>query len=208
MERICSEPQCERRHYARGLCRYHYDRARESGTIHQYQRALVEPGSSLDERLRHIGWDVTAKGCWEWRGCLNGHGYGQLSIGVGRPQIASRVAYEAWVAPIPVDIAVCHTCDNTVCINPDHLFLGTRGDNNRDSFTKRRNANGERKPECKLSDLDVEIIRARYASGGATYNTLATEFGVSTSLIGLIIQGKRRARPTNPTFVRSRRRPA
>ena len=195
-ERTCVEVNCERQHYGRGWCKMHYLRAWTQGRVEDQPRSMVAAGASLNERLRHHGWTVMPSGCWEWKGSLNGGGYGQLAVGTDRPEIATRVAYRAWVGPIPAGGAICHRCDNPPCINPAHLFLGTKADNNRDMRTKDRHAHGETSTAWKLTDVQVVEIRTRYAAGGVTQRALAEEFGVSTGNIQLIIARKRRKSST------------
>lgn len=195
--RTCSESGCDTKHYARGLCRKHYNRRWATGDLADRPRYQLTPDATLDERLRHHGWRVTDEGCWEWTKSLNTHGYGQLAAGGDRPMIASRAAYTAWVGPILEGAFVCHRCDNPPCINPDHLFLGARGDNIADMTWKRRHAHGERRSNHKVTDAQVEEIRARYAAGGVYQRELAAEFGVSQQLVQQIVAGKRRVRPTH-----------
>lgn len=197
--RECSMSGCGRKHYGRGLCKTHYGQAWAKGEHVDHARALVKAGATLDERLRHHGWTVMKAGCWEWDGSKNSHGYGQLAAGLpnSRPEIASRAAYAAWVGPIPDGSLVCHRCDNPPCINPAHLFLGTKADNNRDMAQKRRTANGEHKSSHKLSDAQVDEIRALYATGKFSQRELGVRFGVSQQFVGLLAKGQRRARPTN-----------
>lgn len=88
---------------------------------------------------------------------------------------------------------MCHRCDNPPCINPEHLFLGTRGDNNRDALAKGRTLNGENKIQHKLTDEQVGQIRSRYAAGGISQSSLASEFGVSQQLVSDLVRGTRRS---------------
>jgi len=74
--------------------------------------------------------------CWNWMGSTSG-GYGQLSYR-RRPVRTHRLAWELAYGPIPAGLSVCHHCDNPRCCRPDHLFLGTPGDNARDCFLKGR----------------------------------------------------------------------
>lgn len=74
--------------------------------------------------------------CWLWTaGTVTGYG----SFGFqGRMRIASRVAWEITNSEIPAGMKVLHTCDNPLCVNPKHLFLGTQLDNMRDMVRKGR----------------------------------------------------------------------
>ncbi len=81
--------------------------------------------------------DLVVKGapgqCWLWVGGHNNMGYGMHKC-----CLAHRVAYERMHGPIPEGMMVCHSCDNPGCINPDHLWLGTNADNQRDASRKLR----------------------------------------------------------------------
>lgn len=76
-------------------------------------------------------------GCWLWIASRHKKGYGQFKLD-GKMRKAHRVAWELTYGPIPPDKNVCHTCDNPPCVRPDHLFLGTNGDNVRDAVKKGR----------------------------------------------------------------------
>lgn len=74
-------------------------------------------------------------GCWLWIGGVSyPPGYGRMTRG----QYAHRVSYEIHRGKIPVGMHVLHRCDNRLCVNPDHLFLGTQSDNMRDMMAKGR----------------------------------------------------------------------
>jgi hypothetical protein len=209
--RVCSKG-CGRKHYARGLCKPCYTRAWSKGTHIEHAREMVEACASLDERLRHHGWtevdhDWTPVDtpCWEWNGYRNPRGYGQLAVGRHAgddpqrsvPMLAPRAAFLAWVGDIPDGCVVCHHCDNPPCINPTHFFLGTRLDNNADAAAKGRTSRGENHGQHKLSDAQVDEIRARYAEGGVYQKQLAAEYGVCQQLISHYVRGTRRAKPTD-----------
>lgn len=76
-------------------------------------------------------------GCWLWSGAMRKNGYGSISYR-NKTIPAHRFSYAAFVAPIPVGLHVCHRCDNPSCVNPDHLFVGTRSDNMIDCSKKGR----------------------------------------------------------------------
>src|SRR5690242_3461462 len=93
---------------------------------------------SLADRL-WSRYDVADSGCWIFTGSRHKtRGYG--SIGLGRRSEGTiethRAAWLVTHGEIPADAFVCHRCDNPPCINPEHLFLGTVEDNNRDMRQK------------------------------------------------------------------------
>lgn len=77
--------------------------------------------------------------CWGWSGRKDGGGYGVIQLGAGEPRIgAHRASWLLHIGPIPDGMNVLHDCDNPGCPRPDHLFLGTQGDNVRDAQMKGR----------------------------------------------------------------------
>ena len=130
-------------------------------------------------------------GCWEWTGCKDRCGYGQIKI-AGRMHSAHRTAYQLYVGIIPDGLCVCHQCDNPSCVRPDHLFLGTNADNMQDCITKGRfkylvrNQAGESNKSAKLTIAQVQTIRAMYKQG-VSQRKLAREFGVAQSNISMIV---------------------
>lgn len=118
---------------------------------------------------------VTETGCWEFVGHIMGTGYGFWTVG-GRSVLAHRAVWAVLHGdPGPND--VCHKCDNRKCINPDHLFLGTRADNMRDAAIKGRTCRGERRPNSILTEAKVIEIR-RMADTGMTHQAIADHIGI------------------------------
>lgn len=130
--------------------------------------------------------------CWEWQASKFTSGYGQFGIG-SRPWPAHRVS---WVLanrrPIPRDYYVLHTCDNPGCVNPRHLFVGTHKDNMGDMIRKGRKtaSSGENHHRSKLTADQVAEIRARCADPCVQWQTLASEYGVTTAAVSLLARGK------------------
>lgn len=133
-------------------------------------------------------------GCFEWIGHLRGKAanngrYGAFKIGI-KNYLAHRVAYELYKNPIPTGYKVCHTCDNPVCVNPEHLFLGTHADNMADMKSKHRGTIGEKGFNNKLKPWQVKAIRYFKRYGNYLNRELALLYGVSTTTVTHILNRK------------------
>jgi len=131
-------------------------------------------------------------GCWIWTASLNPTGYGQFML-KNRPSLASRVSYELYKTKIPNKMLVCHTCDNRLCVNPDHLFLGTHQDNTNDMMSKGRSKNkvfyGESHGNSKLNNEQVLEIRSLHKTG-LNYKQIASKFNITSENVGYIVLRK------------------
>lgn len=135
----------------------------------------------------------TAGGCMEFHGCVQSNGYARATVR-GKTDHAYRHVYRlANGVEIPSGIDVCHSCDNRRCINPEHLFLGTRKDNMQDAVKKSRVASGMSLPQSKLSNSDKLRIK-ELAREGISYADIADQFNISRQHAGYIAikQGVRR----------------
>lgn len=197
-ESTCLFDECFYKVLARGMCSTHYSQMRKAGRLEEFAKATPRAKTPLPDRFRKIGWTVTDNNCWEWNGSRNLKGYGQINSGrrsqsgACLPALAPRVAWEIENGPIPDGLFVCHRCDNPPCVNPDHLFLGTREDNAADMATKKRSLNGTNRPQSKLSDLDVQIIRNLYESGKYSQREISEKFAIDQSHVSLLTNRKRR----------------
>ena len=118
-------------------------------------------------------------GCWLWVGWVIG-GYGclkQRGLNGGMHTKAHRLAYAAFKEE-PGDLCVMHTCDVRLCVNPKHLLLGTRADNNADMLAKGR-ARRTGVPRAKVSFREVSFL----TSLGYTQQRIAEMFGVHQATI-------------------------
>lgn len=129
-------------------------------------------------------------GCWLWNACNNTKGYGFFRH-VGKNLYAHRFAYELYIGPVPDGMHVLHTCDAPWCVNPDHLFLGTRSDNMQDMIRKGRDnrAYGERNPTTTLTTKQVLGVYYR-AHAGERYQDIAVEYRITKSTVSNIKTGR------------------
>lgn len=132
------------------------------------------------------------KACWIWTGATNHGGYGLLRP--GRPGgggyvRAHRVSWEIHRGPVPDGLCVLHDCpggqDNPACVNPDHLWLGTRVDNHRDRDAKGHSPSGVKNGQAKLTQREVLAIR-RDLAAGVTGRVLSSRHGVAEAHISRI----------------------
>lgn len=141
-------------------------------------------------------WSKVAKtnACWVWEGATNGRGYGRFTIGRHARYQAHRVSWYLAYGNIPDRMVILHTCDNTRCVNPDHLRLGTQHDNLMDMSAKGRHGRvdsyGELNGEAKLTQFQVDEMRLIYSLGGSSYTKLMARYHMSKSQIARIIHGE------------------
>lgn len=119
--------------------------------------------------------------CWLWKAAPTKSGYGQFSVYRPRKTTlrAHRVVWDLLFSSIPEGYDVCHRCDVRLCVNPNHLFLGTPKENNQDMDLKNRRNTvcGERVGTSKLTKNKIEEIRSLYKQGFYQH-TIANQFKI------------------------------
>jgi HNH endonuclease len=101
----------------------------------------------LEPRIEKKIERIPESGCWIWMACLFATGYGAMNFR-GKAVKAHRHIYEVTVGPIPPGMDLCHHCDVRECVNPDHMFVGTRQDNMDDAKAKGRKLGSPKKAIC------------------------------------------------------------
>jgi hypothetical protein len=128
--------------------------------------------------------------CWIWTASRTIHGYGKFFY-QDRLRGAHIVAYilSAGHEPPPDAPCILHACDggNIGCVRPSHLFAGTQQDNMTDMILKGRACLGPGRALAKLSYALADEIRARYATGRESHETLAANYGVSRTAISQVL---------------------
>ena len=146
---------------------------------------------SLVERF-HAKYQKAEPGCWEWTAALAGKGYGQIKIpGTRRQAYAHRLSYQIHKGAIPAKTEVCHTCDNPKCVNPAHLFLGSRKENAQDAAQKGRVHISPIGHNGVLAVSQVKRIKEIFRLNLMSIAEVARAFDVSHTTISKIRRGLR-----------------
>ena len=162
------------------------------------QRNLIDNPSKYKTRQpileRFLKFVVVEEGtgCWLWTGATKGHmGYGNFNFD-GTSIAAHRASWLMFRGDIPNGLFVCHHCDVPTCVNPDHLWLGSAKDNNRDRDAKGRQKTqkGERNWRSKLTSKAVLEIKDLLKDGSWKLSEIAKKYGVSLSAISSIKHGR------------------
>jgi len=125
--------------------------------------------------------------CWEWKAAKS-KGYGRFRLN-GKFTYAHRFSYQFFCGEVAGGMYVCHKCDNPICVNPKHLFLGTHKENMLDRNQKNRQSKGSKNGSSKLKENDILEIR-KMLNSGSTGREIAKQFGISYHVISKIKHGR------------------
>lgn len=146
-----------------------------------------------DRFMTHVQCEPNS-GCWLWDGVTNDRGYGvteRRSYGEAK---AHRAAWRLFIGPMDRGICVLHKCDVPSCVNPDHLFLGTRLENSKDMVRKGRSLKGRKKPPTvkgsKLTIDQVSEIKKDRLISGEKMKSIGVRYGVTEATISRILNNK------------------
>jgi hypothetical protein len=149
------------------------------GDLHRHDFTLSEQFDRFV--IRH------PQGCWGWKGAVNAAkgGYAVL-MWRGRNYYGHLVSLELDGRKVPKGMMGCHHCDNPVCSNPEHLYVGTPKQNMQDAVRRGRVRRGETCATAKLTEEAVRFIR----SSSMTVGEMAQRFGVTHGAISMARDGK------------------
>lgn len=155
----------------------------------EHRRSISLAYGSPVERFEANVERIPFGGCWVWMASVNTQGYGQFHY-KGVPTAAHRFSYRWHRHEIPAGMCILHQCDNPSCVNPDHLFLGTRADNNADRKRKGRNSPraGVLNPMSRFKQADIKRIRNTYPLTPRGLERASTRYGVHVEVIRNILK--------------------
>ena len=128
---------------------------------------------------------IDNNGCWNWKKSKSKSGYACITW-KGQKKRGNRISYQTFKGMIPEGLLVCHQCDNRLCLNPEHLFLGNQKENMRDAQKKNRSIKGEKVSISKLKEKEVLQIREMAKMREKSHEKIGEMFGVSQSTVSLI----------------------
>lgn len=156
----CQFIGCSSKSHCRGLCEKHYSRYK-NGRVYNIRN--VQSGNDIELFLKKI--EKQENGCWIWQAGTQknskGVKYGKHHADNGKTVTAHRFSYSKFIGAIPDGMYVCHKCDTPLCVNPEHLFIGSHKDNMDDMVRKNRlyKAYGENMHSSKLTNEQAKAIR-------------------------------------------------
>jgi len=150
---------------------------------------------SIEDKNRFFSKVDKTDTCWVWKASIRGNsGYGAFKIN-GKVKSAHRVSWEIYnEKKIPDGLLVCHKCNNRLCVNPEHLYVGTYVDNTRDAIRDGvrdhyKYVYGKKVGTAKLSEDNIlEVVRLY--EKGLSHKEIAKKLKVDRSTIGDVLRGR------------------
>ena len=184
----CSVDNCNNKYYAKGYCEKHYQRVKKYGN----PDAGIKNHASPEVRFFRFVDKKSDNECWHWTGHKLGN-YGSFSIGA--KSLGSVLAHRfSWSMhnnkEIPSGMVIMHSCDNPLCVNPNHLSVGTYMENTHDMLRKGRHTYiahvGEKNGKSVLNERIVREIRA----SNKNHAELGRFYGISSSCVRGVRTGR------------------
>ncbi len=143
--------------YECSICNHKFKRLRDLtfhlSTVHkidiEHYKQSEEYKQNLKQELLRLS--ERHNDCIIWKGCIFFDSYGRYGM-----KRVHRLSYELFKGNINQNKLVCHTCDNPLCINPDHLYLGSNQDNMNDMKKRKRSLKGILNP-AKREDVKKKL---------------------------------------------------
>ena len=144
---------------------------------------VPEPDTECLERLLGRTRAIPETGCLEWTGTPSGNGYAYVRLN-GESQLVHRAVFKLAIGPIPTGMVIRHACDTPLCVNPDHLSIGTQAENMAD-MVERGRQRGPRVPLSPAQQAEIVAAVALYRSGklGYTHAAIVAGWGVSVTTV-------------------------
>lgn len=152
--------------------------------------------ASQPETRFHLGYLVKENGCWEWQMSSrtgSNRGYGRITVNK-KTIPAHRYSWMLFNnQDIPKGYVVMHSCDNSICVNPHHLSIGTHQDNMNDmvnknrqakggKFKNRKSAKGSKNGLAKLTEINAKKIYM----DKRPQRVIAKDYGISQAVVSNI----------------------
>ena len=191
MEKICKK--CNKSYQTKNKNQKYCSRSCLAVDL-QYQKCFswnkLNEKEKLDRLKKSFEKKVIKKdGCWDWQGPSQKNGYLRIRYDVKKigAHCASWLIYKG---DIPTGFQINHHCDNRRCTNPEHLYLGTRKQNDEDRVQRERQAKGEKNRASKLTEDDVLKIK-QLIDFGMSDMAISIDFKVSPACIWFIRKNQR-----------------
>jgi hypothetical protein len=155
-------------------------------------RKTFYKSASWDEKVLHLKERFEKlvikkdEGCWGWKGSIT-NGYAKIAF-ENLPLSGHRASWIIFKGVLPKKLFVCHKCNNALCTNPEHLYLGTHKQNMKDRKNCRRDPVGEKNGMSKLKEKEVLEMKKMFKKkiSGAE---IARFFNISPGIVSEIKNG-------------------